>query len=96
VLLDSATDAVEVLDAQGDPVRVTVRGMFTAEPVRLDGATTPYRGELSWWAGPWPVDQRWWEPDRSGRVARAQVLVGETALLLCYRQRRWYIEGVYE
>lgn len=96
VLLDSATDAVEVLDAQGDPVRVTVRGMFTAEPVRLDGATTPYRGELSWWAGPWPVDQRWWDPDRSGRVARAQVLVGETALLLCYRQRRWYVEGVYE
>ena len=87
---------VEVFDAQSNPVRVTTRGMFTAEPVRLDGPDSPYRGELSWWAGPWPVDERWWEPERSGRVARAQVLVGETALLLCYRQRRWYVEGVYE
>jgi len=87
---------VEVLDAQSNPVRVTARGMFTAEPARLDGPDTPYRGELSWWAGPWPVDERWWEPERSGRIARAQVLVGGTALLLCYRQRRWYVEGIYE
>ncbi|WP_244602193.1 hypothetical protein, partial [Mycolicibacterium sp. NCC-Tsukiji] len=30
----------------------------------------------------------------------AQVLLGgdgeSRALLLCYRQRRWYVEGVYE
>ncbi|BBZ79777.1 DNA polymerase [Mycolicibacterium anyangense] len=96
VLLD---DPVELLDAQGNPVKVTARGMFTAEPAHLDGQ---YPGELRWWAGPWPVDERWWdqaEPSRAGRTARAQVLVGEepgTALLLCYRQRRWYLEGVYE
>jgi protein ImuB len=96
VLLEYQPGTVEVLDAQSNPVRVTARGMFTAEPVRLDGGETPYRGELSWWAGPWSVDERWWESERSGRIARAQVLVGDTALLLCYRQRRWYIEGVYE
>ncbi|MCI4676906.1 DNA polymerase Y family protein [Candidatus Mycolicibacterium alkanivorans] len=100
VLLD---DPVELLDAQGNPVRVTSRGIFSAEPARLDGQ---YRGELSWWAGPWPVDERWWdqaEQSRAGRTARVQVLVGNrsdeepgTALLLCYRQRRWYLEGVYE
>ncbi|WP_232315801.1 hypothetical protein, partial [Mycobacterium celatum] len=42
----------------------------------------------------------WWDPDRAkGRTARAQVLVdGDPgkALLLCYRQRRWYLEGIYE
>jgi protein ImuB len=98
-----ADDPVELLDSQGNPVRVTARGMFTAEPVRLTGARWRYRGELSWWAGPWPVDERWWDPgqgdagqSRSGRSARAQVLVDDTALLLCYRQRRWYLEGVYE
>ena len=59
-------------------------------------------GRLSWWAGPWPVDERWWDPDQSkaGRTARAQVLVDDDersqALLLCYRQRRWYVEGIYE
>ena len=39
------------------------------------------------------------ERPRSGRTARAQVLLdgaGRAALLLCYRQRRWYLEGVYE
>ncbi len=102
VLLD---EPVEVLDCQGNPVRVTARGMFTAEPARLDGARPAYRGELSWWAGPWPVDERWWEPEpgvdqagppRSGLIARAQVLVADTALLLCYRRGRWYLEGAYE
>ena len=99
VLLD---DLVELLDAEGNPVRVTARGLFSADPFRLDA---PGRtGRLSWWAGPWSVDERWWEDARSGRTARAQVLLGGDdqargpvqALLLCYRQRRWYLEGVYE
>jgi protein ImuB len=101
VLLD---DPVELLDAQDDPVRVTSRGLFSADPARL-----VVRGRddlLSWWAGPWPIDERWWDLDRaaagpagSGRTARAQVLlIGDpgAALLLCYRRRRWYLEGLYE
>jgi protein ImuB len=97
VLLD---DPVELLDAQGNPIRVTSRGMFSADPARLvaRGRDDPLR----WWAGPWPVDERWWS-DRPGagqgssRTARAQVLLeSEHALLLCYRQRRWYLEGSYE
>lgn len=86
-------DPVELFDAQGNPVRVTGRGMFTADPARLDA-----HGPLRWWAGPWPVDERWWDPDvKAGRTARAQVLVDDgKAYLLCYRQRRWYVEGIYE
>ncbi len=100
VLLD---DPVELLDAQGNPVRVTARGMFSAEPARLAGAGAAGKDQaLRWWAGPWSVDERWWDPDPGaagpgGRTARAQVLLeGERALLLCYRQRRWYLEGSYE
>jgi protein ImuB len=109
VLLD---DPVELLDAQGNPVRVTGRGMFSAEPVRLAEQDHPQRfgGRLSWWAGPWLVDERWWDQAeqagkaKSGRTARAQVLLENDsgtddsgpALLLCYRRRRWYLEGVYE
>ncbi|OMC46400.1 DNA polymerase [Mycobacterium sp. IS-2888] len=92
VLLD---DPVELLDAQGNPIRVTGRGLFSADPARL---TVDARDErLSWWAGPWPVDERWWDPDAKGGAARAQVLLeDERAFLLCYRQRRWYLEGSYE
>ena len=96
VLLD---DPVEVFDAQGEPVRVTRRGMFSAAPVRLKSAGSGEDLDLSWWGGPWPVDERWWDPasTRSGRTARAQVLVGTgRAMLLCYRQRQWYVEGIYE
>ncbi|MDT5009828.1 MAG: protein ImuB [Mycobacterium sp.] len=92
VLLD---EPVELLDAQGDPVNVTGRGVFSADPAQLRASDRD--GRLRWWAGPWPVDERWWDPDvKSGRTARAQVLVEEQAFLLCYRQRRWYLEGIYE
>lgn len=121
VLLD---EPVEVLDAQGKPVRVTSRGMFSSDPVRLEspGHRGSIRGErsdggsirgersdggdISWWTGPWPVDERWWDPERKpvGRTARAQVLVDTRgdqtgtgrAMLLCYRERRWFVEGIYE
>src|ERR1700754_1990537 len=96
VLLD---DPVELLDAQGNSIRVTSRGLFSADPARL---TSRDRNErLRWWAGPWPVDERWWDPDRAatgagGRTARVQVLLAGRrasdpgiAMLLCYRQRRW-------
>jgi protein ImuB len=103
VLLD---DPVELLDAEDNPVRVTVRGAFSADPVRLTGDGRS--GRLRWWAGPWPVDERWWDPQESGkagRTARVQVLIEEPggrgdvvdrAMLLCYRQRQWFLEGVYE
>src|SRR5829696_984269 len=96
VLLD---DPVELLDVHGNPVRVTGRGLFSADPSRL--ASPGREGRLSWWAGPWPVDERWWDPDqaKAGRTARVQVLLDgdpAQALLLCYRQRRWYVEGIYE
>ena len=73
--------------------------MFSAAPVRLKSAGSGEDLDLSWWGGPWPVDERWWDPasTRSGRTARAQVLVGTgRAMLLCYRQRQWYVEGIYE
>ncbi|WP_163756530.1 DNA polymerase Y family protein [Mycobacterium botniense] len=102
VLLD---DPVELLDAQDHPVRVTGRGLFSADPVRLTAHGRDDR--VRWWAGPWPVDERWWAPEGAGgpagRTARAQVLLAGrcasdpgTALLLCYRRRRWYLEGIYE
>ena len=108
VLLD---DPVELLDVEGNPVRVTGRGLFSSDPVRLTGDGRSAR--LSWWAGPWSVDERWWDSGNSGkagRTARVQVLledsddpdpndregVTDRAMLLCYRQRQWFLEGVYE
>lgn len=94
---------VEVLDAARCPVRVDERQMISAEPawVAVDGCRAlPVHG----WAGPWPVDQRWW--DAAGwRGSRIQVVLtgsdggdaeGETALLLAYREGRWTVAGRYD
>ncbi len=109
VLLD---DPVELLDVDDAPVRITGRGLLSADPVRITsaGSGDGRAGRLSWWAGPWPVDERWWDPEHSatkqagsGRTARMQVLLEDAAsegagcaMLLCYRHRRWYLEGMYE
>ncbi len=90
----------ELVDAAGDPVTVTARGAFSAEPVqaRTDGR---WYG-IGWWAGPWPFGLEGELPGGDRVSARAQVLLTagddgrSPALLLCYRQARWSVEGVYE
>lgn len=98
VLLSGA--AVTVTDAAGQPVRVTERGGFTAEPAHLAWGARAWT--LRWWAGPWLVDERWWEPGAQQLRARAQVLLEPApgkddgrALLLQYGDG-WEVEGVYE
>ena len=92
VLLD---DPVEVLDVDGNPVRVTARGLFTADPVRLEAPGCA--GRLSWWAGPWPVDERWWDPERHSRRARFQVVTDDgIARLVVLERGRWSVAATYD
>jgi protein ImuB len=56
--------------------------------------TVQYR--LVAWAGPWPVEQRWWAPDRARRVARFQVVTEHgVAHLIGVEQQRWSILATY-
>jgi protein ImuB len=49
------------------------------------------------WTGPWPADERWWDPGASRRRARFQVTTaGGTAYLLAVEGGRWHIEAVYD
>ncbi len=70
----------EVLTAAGDPVRMTDRYALTGAPARIvvnGGRPMPLRA----WAGPWPVDQRWWDVVSGWRGSRLQVVVdGEAAI----------------
>ena len=50
-------------------------------------------------AGPWPVDERWWDSGQgsTGPTARAQVVLDdERALLLVFDDGLWRVEGIYE
>ncbi len=86
---------VDVYDADGGPVGVTARLGLTAVPATVDitGAPEPISG----WAGPWPVDERWWAPDEASRRVRFQVCLADgRALLLALEGGAWSIQGVYD
>ncbi|HJQ04140.1 MAG TPA: DNA polymerase Y family protein [Nocardioides sp.] len=92
--------AAEVLDEAGRPVAVTERGVVTCGPARFRVA--PERRASRWcavggWAGPWPVEERWWDPRARRRRARWQVATADGAAhLLCLEGGRWSVEATYD
>jgi protein ImuB len=93
VVFSEPLDA-EVVDDQGEVISVSGRGEVSASPAALvvRCAARPLRS----WAGPWPIDQRWWEPRRRRRVAQFQVVTddGEAYLVAAERQQ-WWILAAY-
>lgn len=76
----------EVLDAQGRRVGVSGRGLLSAAPVRCrtedvgagahDLDDPQGWSEVRAWAGPWCIDERWWDALAHRRRARLQVVLG--------------------
>lgn len=85
----------ELTDASGRPVAVTGRLALSAAPaqVAVDGYG---RAEVTGWAGPWPVLERWWDRAGGRRIARMQITAGDgRAWLLVIEQGRWWAEAHY-
>jgi protein ImuB len=85
-----------VHDAAGEPVVISARLAVSAAPARLVvGAGQP--AEIVGWAGPWPVDERWWAPAEARRRARFQVSLADgAALLLAVESGQWLVEAIYD
>ncbi|ELB87370.1 hypothetical protein Rwratislav_40120, partial [Rhodococcus wratislaviensis IFP 2016] len=91
----TAYPEVWMSDERGMAVTVTERGVFSAPPARLRWGSREWA--VCGWAGPWPVDERWWDPPAARTAARAQVLLEESrALLVICTAGRWSVEGIYE
>ncbi|TDB69634.1 DNA polymerase Y family protein [Micromonospora sp. KC723] len=88
--------AASVHDVAGEPVVVSARLVVSAAPARLTvGTAAPV--EIVGWAGPWPVDERWWAPAEARRRARFQVCLADgAALLLAVEAGRWLVEAIYD
>jgi protein ImuB len=100
-----------VVDAVDRPVRVSGRGELSAPPDRVivdarslsvgTSADRRHRSPTSTrsvtaWAGPWPAEERWWDPASARRRARLQVVFDDdTAHLLVMEQGSWYVEASY-
>jgi protein ImuB len=85
----------QVMDEQGETISVGSRGTASARPAQLVvGKGQPQA--ISAWAGPWPLEERWW--DGGGRRrARFQVCtVDGAAYLLTRERRRWWVEAIYD
>jgi protein ImuB len=69
---------------------------LTGEPTRLlieNGAPV----EIAGWAGPWPVEERWWAHTEARRAARFQMsLVDGRAFLLSLSDGHWAVEASYD
>ncbi|HEY6708762.1 MAG TPA: DNA polymerase Y family protein [Actinomycetota bacterium] len=86
----------EVVDATGATVAVDGRGLLGPLPsrVRVRG-----RGwsSITAWAGPWLVDERWWDPAAHRRLVRLQATTDQgAAYLLRLTGGRWWVEAIYD
>lgn len=88
---------VDVLDATGATVDIDSRGSFVAPPkgLRLRAGHPPR--ELTAWAGPWPLIERWWDEIARRESYRCQVVdsAGD-AWLLRFEDYCWHIEARYD
>jgi protein ImuB len=103
---------VELLDAGGQPVRVSGRGEQSAPPARLRGG--PFAGgevRVRAWAGPWAHDVQWWDPWARRRRALWHVVgsvcssgpsessgsgAADVAYLVSVQDGRAAIEAIYD
>lgn len=86
---------IVVLDESDRPVAVGGRGDLSAAPVAVvDGQE---RHRITGWAGPWLIDERWWEPARRHRSARFQLTTDDGAAhLVSLSGGVWAIEASYD
>lgn len=86
---------VQVLDNNGASVDVDGRGLLISTPALLSTRDSTLK-KIASWAGPWPINERWW--DSSGRTLNRFQLVDESgaAWLLLLEEHRWWAEASYD
>jgi protein ImuB len=88
--------AVEVIDSDGATVNVSSRGFVSSPPARLTVDKQP-PVEVVAWAGPWPIEERWWDGAGQRRQARFQLVTADgVARLLTVEGGRWWLAAVYD
>ena len=86
-----------VVGAEGQPVVVTGRGSITCPPQRFRSSSDAPWQPVASWAGPWPIEELWWDEVASRRIARFQVVgVDGSAWLMVVENGRWFTEARYD
>ena len=86
--------AVQLRDGNDHLVVMGARGFLSEAPATLL-FSHQLRREIIWYAGPWPLVERWWSLNR--RRAHVQLLLSSgEALLLTAESSRWWLAGIYD
>ena len=89
-------EPITVTGCEGDSVTVSGRGEVSAAPWQVTDSTGRSR-TVAAWAGPWPLDERWWRPSARRRQARFQLVLDDGSAHLCVLEaRRWQREATYD
>lgn len=82
--------SIRVTDDEGESIVVDARGALSAVPTLLDGE--PIAG----WAGPWPLREHRWDPNRARAGHRFQLVDHrQRAWLVLHTDGDWWAEGRY-
>jgi protein ImuB len=86
----------EVVDAAGASVAVDGRGLLGSLPSRVRVRGRAWSA-ITAWAGPWLVDERWWDPAAHRRLIRLQATTDQgAAYLLRLAGGHWWVEAIYD
>jgi protein ImuB len=89
---------VSVTTATGEQLDRDERGTLSGAPAGFSPTNSvrdsrPIRG----WAGPWPIDELWWDADRARSAARFQLLDSDgVPWLLVLEGGSWWAEARYD
>lgn len=88
-------ESAELVGDHDQPVRVSGRGELSSEPVTFSvGGRVPR--VITGWAGPWLVDERWWDLTGRRRLARLQIVCDDgSAFLVAAEHKRWWLLAAY-
>src|SRR6266545_1268080 len=85
-----------VTDDSGAAVTVTGRAVISAPAARFSVDGGPWLTIIAW-AGPWPVNERWWAAASARRRARFQLVTEDgNAWLAAVQDGGWVIEASYD
>ena len=93
---------VQINDQYGKLLSVSARHELSASPVVVIIGTTSYK--VISWAGPWPVEERWWDTARGRRLVRLQLVCEKitvedtpqiSAMLAILEHSEWTVAAIY-
>ena len=88
--------AATVVDAERQVVEVSGRGLLSAAPAWVTVVGEAPRA-VTGWAGPWPLEERWWDPAHQRRQARMQVVLEDCSAHLLVREAgSWWLAATFD